>query len=114
MTNTFATPWTVAHQGSSVQGIFQARILEWVAVAYSRGSRVAQWQNLPANAGDVGSVPGLGRSPGEGNATYSGSLAWKIPWTEEPGGLQSMGSQKTRTQLSNYTTTTNDAKLTRR
>ena len=47
-------------------------------------------------------------------ATYSGSLAWKIPWTEEPGGLQSMGSQKTRTQLSNYTTTTNDAKLTRR
>ena len=34
-------------------------------------------------------------------ATYSGSLAWKIPWTEEPGGLQSMGSQKSQTQLSN-------------
>ena len=47
-------------------------------------------------------------------ATHSSILAWKIPWTEEPGGLQSMGSQKTRTQLSNYTTTTNDAKLTRR
>ena len=34
-------------------------------------------------------------------ATYSSILAWEIPWTEEPGGLQSMGSQKSRTQLSN-------------
>ena len=33
-------------------------------------------------------------------ATHSSTLAWKIPWTEEPGGLQSMGSQKVRTQLS--------------
>ena len=32
--------------------------------------------------------------------THSSILAWKIPWTEEPGGLQSMGSQKSRTQLS--------------
>ena len=32
-------------------------------------------------------------------ATYSSSLAWEIPWTEEPGGLQSTGSQKSRTQL---------------
>ena len=30
----------------------------------------------------------------EGMATYSGILAWKIPWTEEPGGLQSIGSQR--------------------
>ena len=33
----FATPWTVAPPGSSVRGIFQARILEWVAISYSRG-----------------------------------------------------------------------------
>ena len=33
-------------------------------------------------------------------ATYSSILAWEIPWTEEPGGLQSMGSQKSRTHLS--------------
>ena len=33
-------------------------------------------------------------------ATHSSILAWKIPWTEEPGGLQSMGLQKSRTQLS--------------
>ena len=44
-------------------------------------------KNLPVNAGDVGSFPGSGRSPGEGNATPSSIIAWKIPWTEEPGGL---------------------------
>ena len=52
------------------------------------GSQVALVvNNLHANAGDirdVGSIPGLGRSPGEG----------KISWAEEPGGLQSMGSQR--------------------
>ena len=48
-------------------------------------------KNLPASAGDlrgVGSVPGSGRSPAEGNGTHSSILAWEIPWTEEPGGLQ--------------------------
>ena len=33
-------------------------------------------------------------------ANHSSILAWEIPWTEEPGGLQSMGSEKSRTQLS--------------
>ena len=40
----------------------------------------------PANAGDVGSIPGLGRSPGERNGNHSSILAWRILWTEEPGG----------------------------
>ena len=48
------------------------------------------------NAGDLGSIPGSGRSPGEGNGNHSTILAWKIPWTEEPGGLQFMGSQRVR------------------
>ena len=52
--------------------------------------------SLPANAGDVGLIPGLGRSPGGGNGNHSSILAYKIPWTEEPGGLQSMGSQRVR------------------
>ena len=43
---------------------------------------------------DLGLIPGLGRSPGEEHATHSSILAWKIPWTEEPGGLQSMESQR--------------------
>ena len=53
-------------------------------------------KNLLANAGnirDAGSVPGLGISPGEGNGNSSGILAWRILWTEEPGGLQFIGSQ---------------------
>ena len=41
--------------------------------------------NPPANAGDVGSIPGLGRSLEKEMATYSSILAWQIPWTEEPG-----------------------------
>ena len=36
-------------------------------------------------AGDLGSIPGSGRSPEKEMATHSGTLAWKIPWTEEPG-----------------------------
>ena len=96
-------------------------------------------KNLPADAGDTrdaGLIPGLGRSPGEGNgnplryswaslvvqmnltaiqeiwvpslgqedpleegmATHPSILAWRSPWTEEPGGLQSVGSQS-RTRL---------------
>ena len=53
-------------------------------------------KNLPASAGDEGDaglIPGLGRSPGEGNGNPPQYLAWRIPWTEEPGGLQSMRSQ---------------------
>ena len=53
----------------------------------------------PASGGDVrdeGSTLGWRRSPGGGMATHSSILAWKIPWSEEPGGLQSMGSQRVR------------------
>ena len=54
-------------------------------------------KNPPTNAGDTGSVPGSGRAPGEEMATHSSILAWRIPWTEEPGGLQFMGSQESDT-----------------
>ena len=53
-------------------------------------------RNTPADAGDVGLIPGLGRSPGEGNGNHSRILAWRLPWAEEPGWLQSMGSQRVR------------------
>jgi len=39
------------------------------------------------NAGDPASIPGLGRSPGEGNGYPSSFLAWRIPWSEDPGRL---------------------------
>ena len=59
-------------------------------------------KNLPANAGDardLGLIPGfdlqVGKIPLEEEmATHSRILAWRIPWTEEPGGLQSMGPQR--------------------
>ena len=52
-----------------------------------------------ANSGDSGSVPESERSPGErnGNGLAWSILAWRIPWTEDPGGLQSTGSQKSQT-----------------
>ena len=56
-------------------------------------------KNPPAtsgDSGDLGLIPGLGRSPGVGNGNHSSILAWKIPWREEPGGLQSMGLQRVR------------------
>ena len=60
---------------------------------------VSTVKNPPANAGNAGSIPGSGRSPGERNATYSGILAWVIPQTEEPGGLQSMEVTRVRQDL---------------
>ena len=54
-------------------------------------------KNPPANAGDEGSIPGLGRPLEKEMATHSSILAWEIPWTEEPGGLQSTGLQKSQT-----------------
>ena len=45
-------------------------------------------------------MPGLEDSLEEGMITHSSILAWEIPWTEEPGGPQSMGSQKSQTQFS--------------
>ena len=54
-------------------------------------------KNLHASAGDardLGSIPEWGRSPEKDMVTHSSILAWKIPWTEEPGGLQSMGLQE--------------------
>ena len=66
-----------------------------------RGTRIIlaglpRWfisKNLPANAGDMGPISGLGRSPGEGNGNpLQYILVWEIPWTEEPGGLHFMES----------------------
>ena len=59
----------------------------------------AEVKNLPANAGSkriLGSIPGLEDTLEEEMATHSSILSWRIPWTEEPGGLQSMGSQRVK------------------
>ena len=48
------------------------------------------------DAGGLGLIPGSGRSPGGGHGNHSSIVAWVIPWTEEPGGLQPIGSQRVR------------------
>ena len=136
---TLSDPTDCSPPGSSVHGIFQARVLEWVTFAFSRNPhnhslkalfspRIIQnirglcfflhccgWdlvvrmgfpggsdgKESACNEGDWGSIS-LGRlrsweDPLEkGMATHSSILAWNIPWTEEPGGLQSMRSQRVR------------------
>ena len=57
-------------------------------------------KDFACNGGDVrdlGLIPGLGKSPGGGTATHFSIVAWRIPWREESGGLQSMGSQRVDT-----------------
>ena len=51
-------------------------------------------KNPPANAGDMGSIPESGRSPGAGNGNPLQCSCLEIPWKEKSGGLQSMGSQR--------------------
>ena len=66
-------------------------------MSYERASLVAQTvKNLPAMQETW--VPSLGGEDplGKGKAAYSSILAWRIPWTEEPGGLQPVGSRRVR------------------
>ena len=51
-------------------------------------------KNLPGDAGDLASILGQDVPLEKEMATYSSVLAWRMPWTEEPGVLQSMGSQR--------------------
>ena len=75
--------------GSSVHGILQARILEWLAVPFSRGSSQSR------NGTQLSCIIG-GFFMEKAMATHYSTLAWKIPWMEEPGRLQSMGSLRVR------------------
>ena len=64
---------------------------------YVLASGLSQWirgKESACIAGDMGSIPGLGRSPGGGCGSPSSILAWRIPWTEKLGGLKSIGSQR--------------------
>ena len=74
---TLCDPMDCSPPGSSIHGIFQARVLEWVTIASLVDPQVLYPE------------------------TYfvSSTLAWKIPWTEEPGRLQSMGSLRVRHDL---------------
>ena len=53
-------------------------------------------KNMPANTGNSSSIPGLGRSSGEGHGSPLQYSCWRIPWSEEPGRLQTTGLQRVR------------------
>ena len=96
--------------GFSVHGISKARILEWVATSFSKGSsQPRDWICISCIGRQIlyhraqGSLPlqemqarSLGwEDPSEKEtATHFSILAWRIPWTEKSGGLQSMGLRK--------------------
>ena len=64
-------------------------------IHYIEPPRKPQWLRLQASKAErAGSIPGSGRFPEEGNGHPLQYSCWEIPWMEEPGGLQSMGSQR--------------------
>ena len=62
-----------------------------ICMGFPVGSAV---ENPPDDAGDAGLIPGWGRYLKKEMAAHSSTLAWRIPWPGEPGGLQSMGFQR--------------------
>ena len=112
--------------GSSVHGILQARILEWVAMRRDPSPSPGDLPNMeyldpsvsegfpgdsvvknpPSEARDTWVQSLHQEDPLKEIAAHCSLLVWRIPGTEEPGGLQSMGSQRVRQRLSNFTTTT--------
>ena len=105
---TLCNPVDCSPPGSSVHGILQARILQWVAISFSRGSSQPRdqtqislvAQNLSAiQETQVRSLVGEDALEKE-MATHSSVLAWEIPWTEEPGGATVYRAAQSQTQLS--------------
>ena len=117
------SPWNSPGQNTQVsrcsflQGIFPTQELNpgllhcrWILYQLScQGSPIntGQIKGFPGgssvkksacNAGDLGSIPGLGRFPGEGNGNSLQYSCLEVPWIEEPGRLQSKGSQESTGQ----------------
>ena len=75
---TLRDPMDCSLPGSSIHGIFQARVLEWGAIAFSF-SLIDDGKESACDAGDLGLIPGVGRSPGEGNDN-----PLQCSWLENP------------------------------
>ena len=72
----------------------EAGRLTWFCTVLVRDGAALVGKESACSSGDAGSILGLEDPPEEGLATHSNILAWRILWTEEPGGLQSMGLQR--------------------
>ena len=87
---TLCDPIDCSLPGSSVHGIFQARVLEWVAISFSRGSsRPRDWTRVSRIVGRCFTF-----CLTKEIATHSNILAWRIPWTEKSSRLWSTGPHK--------------------
>ena len=90
----FFNPWIFRYKSAWVPRSIDIFLSQSIAEHFPGGS---DGKESACSAGDQGSIPGSGRSPGgEGMATYSSILAWRIPWTVEHGRLQSVGSKRVR------------------
>ena len=95
-------------QGQEVKASFDSPGLILLSLCMFPSTGGASGRNPPVNAGgrrDLDSVPGLGRSLEKETATHSSTLARGIPWTEEPGGLQSIVSLRVGHDWSDFTFT---------
>ena len=106
---TLCDPMDCSLPGFSIQGILQARILQWVTISFSRGS---SWPRDRTRVSHIGGRRFNLWATYRGKeskkewiyvcilekemAAHSSIIAWRIPWTEEPGGLQSVGSHRVR------------------
>ena len=98
-----ATPWTAAYQAPPPMGFSRQEYWSGVPLPFPKESlnppklyitmlvtcfaHGSVSKESACNAGDQGLIPGSGRSPGEGNDNPFQYSSWRIPWTEEPGGL---------------------------
>ena len=115
---TLSNPMDCTLPGSSIHGIFQARVLEWGAIAFSAylhrllkpfwfpllgfpGS--SEVKVSVCNMGDPGSIPGLGRSPGEGNGNPLQDSCLENPMDREAWWATVRGVAKSWTRLSDFT-----------
>ena len=93
----FASPWTIARQAalsmetSSQEHwsglLFPSPLSRHTVLSHTGFPDGPDGKESACRAGDLGLIPGSRRSPREGNGTHSSILTWRIPWTEEPGGL---------------------------
>ena len=97
-----ATPWTAAYQAPRSMGFSRQKYWSGVPLpspctnVWKSGRK---WTSKQTRAGRTGCGEGLDGRAEEEMATHSSILAWKIPWTEEPGRLWFMGSQRVRHDL---------------
>ena len=98
----FETPWTIAYQALRSMGLSRQEC--WSGLPFPSPGDLPDPGIEPATAQTVKHLPTMWETRvqslgwedllGKGMATHSSILAWKIPWMEEPGGLQSKGSQR--------------------